>query len=69
MGLFHLIKKPDRILEDGFIRGYEYIIAHNNLGYRCGYVLLPVDHPWYGLDYSKLDNVIVHGGLTFSEVN
>lgn len=29
-----------------------------------GYVHVPDDHPWFGLDYDSVD-VEVHGGLTF----
>lgn len=34
------------------------------LGWGNGYVLLPKDHPWYGIDYDDID-VNIHGGLTF----
>ena len=37
--------------------------------HRCGYVQVPVDHPWYGEDYyadSGDIDIDVHGGLTFS---
>lgn len=36
----------------------------NNSGWGCGYVLLPFDHPFYGIDYDHID-INVHGGLTF----
>lgn len=33
----------------------------------CGYAVIPVDHPFYGLDYDEVeDDIDVHGGLTFS---
>lgn len=33
----------------------------------CGYVVIPEDHPCYGLDYEVVeDDIDVHGGLTFS---
>ena len=33
----------------------------------CGYVVIPEDHPYYGLDYEEVeDDIDVHGGLTFS---
>lgn len=33
----------------------------------CGYVAIPEDHPYYGLDYEEVeDDIDVHGGLTFS---
>lgn len=30
-----------------------------------GYVRVPEDHPWHGLDYDDID-VDVHGGLTYA---
>ena len=37
-------------------------------GWGNGYVALPSTHPFYGLDYNKIDkHVDVHGGLTYSE--
>ena len=35
------------------------------LGHLCGYVGVPPNHPYAGLDYDDVD-VEVHGGLTFS---
>ena len=37
-----------------------------DFGWGNGYVLLPLNHPLYGVDYNVL-NVNVHGGLTFGE--
>jgi len=36
--------------------------------HRCGYVGLPPEHPWHGLDYSSdtLYHIEVHGGLTYA---
>lgn len=40
---------------------------HPDLGFLCGYVGVPKDHPAYGrLDLD--DAVDVHGGVTFSEL-
>lgn len=33
-------------------------------GYGNGYVLIPKDHPYYGVDYNNID-VDIHGGLTY----
>lgn len=43
-------------------------VRHETMGHWCGYVGVPEDHPWYGLDYDdeRLREVFVHGGLTFS---
>lgn len=62
-----LIKNPDRLLEKDVYKGIEYNIIHTNMGFRCGYIKLLPDHPWYGKDYVDLQWLEVHGGLTFSE--
>jgi hypothetical protein len=42
-------------------------------GWGQGYVFLDIDHPWYGIHYNDLDNMLsdldfyVHGGLTYSD--
>ena len=61
-------------LKTGIYRGYEiYVRRVSDLptlrfpsGYYCGYVALPFTHPFYGKDYQDLDDIEVHGGLTFS---
>ena len=38
-------------------------------GYANGYVAIPTDHPYYGEEYSLIDEklgICIHGGLTFS---
>jgi len=40
-------------------------IWENSLGALCGYVGIPSGHPWYG--DSKLDQVDVHGGITYTQ--
>jgi hypothetical protein len=48
-------------------RGYECAaVVQIGLGHRCGYVALPESHPWHGVDYDKLGDVDIHGGLTWS---
>lgn len=37
--------------------------------WRCGYIGVNKNHPWYGRDYDELDNELetyIHGGLTFA---
>lgn len=61
-------------LKTGLYRGYQIYIRHISdiltlrfpNGYYCGYVDLPFTHPFYGEDYRDLDELEVHGGLTFS---
>lgn len=44
----------------------EYLLLMNDHWY-CGYVIIPEDSPFYGMDYMDLeDDISVHGGLTFS---
>jgi len=40
---------------------YSFMLKY---GWGNGYVLLPYNHPLYGVDYDDL-NIRVHGGLTF----
>ena len=57
---------PDHVLSKGKHVGFEWITTHNEIGYRCGYVRVPMGHSWHGKHYDDLA-VDVHGGLTFSE--
>jgi hypothetical protein len=33
----------------------------------CGYVFLPVNHPWAGKKWNELSFIQIHGGVTFSQ--
>lgn len=57
--------KSDNILLAGTHMGYDYQIKHNGIGFRCGYVLLPKDHPWSGKHYDVI-KCGRHGGLTYT---
>jgi hypothetical protein len=37
-------------------------------GVLCGYLVIPQEHPYHGLDHEdeKLENIKVHGGLSYS---
>lgn len=37
-------------------------------GYANGYVAIPPEHPLYKKDYDEVEGVLVHGGLTFSNM-
>lgn len=50
----------------GTHQGYDYVVWVNEMGYRCGYVRVPEDHPCWGKSYDQID-VDVHGCLTFGE--
>lgn len=54
----------NHLLASGTHLGFDWFVLHNGMGYRCGYVKIPVGHPWFGKDYNSLD-VDVHGGLTY----
>jgi hypothetical protein len=45
--------------------GLDCLIVRNHLGALCGYVAVPEAHPWFGANYTELDDVDVHGGLTY----
>lgn len=59
------VDSPERILEKGTAEGYEWVVSHNTMGYRCGYVKVVEGHPWYGGGYDI--DADVHGGVTFTE--
>lgn len=51
-------------LEDNGTK-YKCAIKANGLGYLCGYVFVPEDHPKHG---TSLENdIFVHGGITFCD--
>ena len=65
MSLQTLIDYPSHLLEKGVYKNFKYIVAHNGLGFRCGYVKLDWGHPWYRSD--DVDDCICHGGITYSD--
>jgi len=58
--------RPNAVLTTGKHLGFEWQVIHNGMGFRCGYVKIPLGHPWYKKDYNDIE-VDVHGGLTFTE--
>lgn len=59
--------EPDRAEWVDEKTGYPCIIRRVELhGALCGYVGIPEKHPYFGLGDSDLDDVDVHGGLTFA---
>jgi hypothetical protein len=56
---------PTQVVASGVEDGVEWITYPAPIyGAINGYVRLPEDHPWRGLDYDHID-VAVNGGLTF----
>lgn len=45
--------------------GYECNAVRNFIGVWCGFVRLPISHPWCNMPYEEIP-VNVHGGLSFS---
>lgn len=60
--------RPGDILATGEHLGFKFHVIHNRRGYRCGYVRVPLGHPWHGKGWADL-NVEVHGGVTFAEAD
>jgi hypothetical protein len=46
--------------------GLECMTKLSPVGIPCGYVAVPESHPDYGKHYDDLEDIEVHGGLTFS---
>ena len=43
------------------------LIVRGPSGALCGYVGVPKTHEYFEIDYSNIESVDIHGGLTFSE--
>lgn len=51
---------PDSLLAKGVEAGYEWEVVHNRRGFRCGYVRVPLGHPWHGKHHPDCS---VHGDV------
>lgn len=52
---------------ESIYKGYKYKIVFNLIyGYRCGYVQIPEEHPYYQKDYREFSDICRYGGLTYS---
>lgn len=50
---------------EGRYKDYHFAII--NLGFHpCAYVKVPVANPYYGKVYNQLDDIVCHGGITYS---
>jgi hypothetical protein len=69
------VETKERVLSTGAQQGFEWVTCHNGMGCRSGYVRVPHDHPWFGLDFSltveDYDGAEprCHGGITFAEAD
>ena len=60
------LKRSEDVLAKGTHLGFEWMVIHNAMGFRYGYVKVPSGHPWHGKGYDEID-ANVHGGLTFAD--
>lgn len=59
--------EPDKIQWEDKSTGLPCMIRRSPAsGGLCGYVGIPSDHPYHGKSFSDLDDISVHGGLTYS---
>lgn len=66
--LFPWKTEPD--FRDWNVKGYHLIVVrHPSLGHLNGYVGVKITHPLYlkHYDHNQADDIMVHGGLTFSD--
>jgi len=59
------VSKLHRELERGTHFNYDWYITANDMGFRCGYIRVGKKHPWFLKDPSELQDIDVHGGLTW----
>jgi len=53
---------------DFYYKGYEIICTFTGLGHRCGYVVIPKGHRLYGMDISKVNELIQgYCGITWAD--
>lgn len=54
--------------KDFVVDGYRCVIVGQKLGHRCGYIGVPKEHKYYGVDYDDID-IDIHGGWTYASGN
>jgi hypothetical protein len=60
--------EPDKKQWQDITTGLPCRAVRNHFGAWCGYVGVAPNHPYYGLRYREVDDLVdVHGGLTFSD--
>lgn len=61
--------EPDHVVWLDTITGYRCIVRRSDVtGALCGYVCVPRSHPYHGKSHTDIDDIDVHGGLTYSEL-
>lgn len=59
--------EPDKAQWVDEATGLDCLVHRNHFGALCGYVGVPPNHPWHGVDYGAIPlERQPHGGLTFS---
>ena len=69
MGIFSNFWNDSRTEREFVESGYKCCTRTNDMGHRCGYVMVPLEHPADGMSYDKAHesfDIDVDGGLTFS---
>lgn len=55
-----------KVEKEFVVDGFRCVVVGLEMGHRCGYIEIPKDHKYYGVEYDDI-NVDVHGGWTYSE--
>ena len=59
---------PMPMLARGTYRGYRWEVRHAGCaGFRCGYVRVPPDHPWYGIEGLSIMARAYGGAVTLAD--
>jgi hypothetical protein len=62
--------EDNTIIATGTHRGINWHVTMGPRGaFANGYIEVPENHPWANTDYEYIENVDVHGGLTYSQDN
>ena len=48
--------------------GYKAYVLYVNESHNCGYVVIEKEHSLFQLDYDKIPDIDVHGGITYAGV-
>jgi len=63
--IFDVQETPEVEKLEGAFEGFPVVVRRNYLGSWCGYLGVPLDHPWAETE-EDYPNVDVHGGCTFT---
>jgi len=62
-------KKFAAVEGGGVYKGYEYLVTLTSMGIRCGYVAISKKHPLYAKEMGAVEELEVHGGVTFYDTH